>query len=340
MSNISSKGKLFVCGEFSVVYGGEAIIMPVKQSLTVTVKKTSSGIKIDTEIIPTPLQVNCVEEIEQLPHVRSALEITQAYLEEHGVTMNSMEIIIRSGLDYQGLKLGFGSSGVVSVAVIQSVLEFHHINLSSLDLFKLAYLSLYQLGEHGSGGDVAMAVVGNWIRYRAPERNWMKHQPTQSLQSWLAQAWPNLLIEEIPAYPYDCLVGFSGKSHSTESSLIILERFRHHDPIKFDEMMKHARLLVDSAYKALVKNKPQDFQAAIQDYRQWMVMLEERSDLVIETPTLRQLISLSEEAGYAGKVSGAGGGDCGIAFGHGRRQQIEGQWQKHGIIPIDIKESL
>ncbi|MFC2495742.1 MAG: phosphomevalonate kinase, partial [Scardovia wiggsiae] len=41
----------------------------------------------------------------------------------------------------------------------------------------------------------------------------------------------------------------------------------------------------------------------------------QETSMKIETDTLKELIDIAERYGLAGKVSGAGGGDCGIAAG-------------------------
>ena len=58
----------------------------------------------------------------------------------------------------------------------------------------------------------------------------------------------------------------------------------------------------------------------------------------METPRLKQLIEIVTRFGGSGKMSGAGGGDCGIGFiKHGSdHQQIFEQWNQEQILPLQL----
>jgi phosphomevalonate kinase len=62
------------------------------------------------------------------------------------------------------------------------------------------------------------------------------------------------------------------------------------------------------------------------------------SGISIETEDLRKLSDLSEQAGAVGKLSGAGGGDCGIAvcFDDAQAEIIRGSWKEAGIVPLNV----
>ena len=66
----------------------------------------------------------------------------------------------------------------------------------------------------------------------------------------------------------------------------------------------------------------------------------QETSIKIETDTLKELIDIARRYGLAGKVSGAGGGDCGIAAGADLTRDIIGDvqesWEAAGIIPADF----
>ena len=70
--------------------------------------------------------------------------------------------------------------------------------------------------------------------------------------------------------------------------------------------------------------------------------LGEKSSIDIETKKLAILSKIADRYGGAGKVSGAGGGDCGIAvtFDQANSEKIVEEWKKEGIDSIDIGLSL
>ena len=51
------------------------------------------------------------------------------------------------------------------------------------------------------------------------------------------------------------------------------------------------------------------------------------------------MAEIAEKFGGAGKLSGAGGGDCGIAITFDKKisKKIEKEWEKNTILPIKAK---
>ena len=61
--------------------------------------------------------------------------------------------------------------------------------------------------------------------------------------------------------------------------------------------------------------------------------------LPLFTPRLRQLVEIARAHGAAAKISGAGGGDCGIAFARDAAgaQDLRAAWQAADLAPLDLK---
>jgi phosphomevalonate kinase len=66
--------------------------------------------------------------------------------------------------------------------------------------------------------------------------------------------------------------------------------------------------------------------------------LGSKSRVNIETPELRQLAELANKNGAAGKLSGAGGGDCGIAVCYDNKtaDKVKKAWQDAEFYLLDV----
>jgi phosphomevalonate kinase len=61
-------------------------------------------------------------------------------------------------------------------------------------------------------------------------------------------------------------------------------------------------------------------------------------DLPLVTPELARLVRAANRVGAAAKPSGAGGGDCGIAFATSAAQAmaVQAAWRDAGILPLPV----
>jgi phosphomevalonate kinase len=66
--------------------------------------------------------------------------------------------------------------------------------------------------------------------------------------------------------------------------------------------------------------------------------LGEETGIPILTPPLARLVAAARRAGAVGKPSGAGGGDCGIAFATslGQAEAVRAAWREEGIVPLPL----
>ena len=82
---------------------------------------------------------------------------------------------------------------------------------------------------------------------------------------------------------------------------------------------------------------PAELLDAVTDARRVLMRFAAARGVLIETPALTALCDAAERHGGAGKTSGAGGGDCGIAFAPaGAARQILKEWEEQRIIPLDL----
>jgi phosphomevalonate kinase len=86
------------------------------------------------------------------------------------------------------------------------------------------------------------------------------------------------------------------------------------------------------------KDRERILQLAKED-RNALAELTKLSGVPIETEDLRRLAEIADQNGAAGKLSGAGGGDCGIALCFDERiaETTKIAWQSAGLWPLDVE---
>lgn len=313
MIHVKYPGKLYIMGEYSVMEENHrAVLCAVNRYLSVSVKK-SDTLYIESE------HGTLVQGEHNLPHVKAALDVAQLYLEYKGISFSNFEMRIESQLD-DGMhkKYGFGSSGVVIVAVLDGILKYHNVDISPLTLFKLSVLTQVNMNEVSSGGDLACSIFGGMISYRR-----YKSLPTSILD--VEKDWENLEINALTK-SFDVLVGYTQKGFNSGSFLNKVKAYKEHNKYEYEALVTEAESLVQS----FIENPTRI--SCINDYRNWMVKFSEQVGIEVETAILNQLITSAKSLGFEAKVSGAGGGDCGIAVSINKdNTQLIKVWRELGI---------
>ncbi|MHC4391989.1 MAG: hypothetical protein ACYS22_11830, partial [Planctomycetota bacterium] len=95
------------------------------------------------------------------------------------------------------------------------------------------------------------------------------------------------------------------------------------------------RLGVSGGHREVARDGLRGARAALQ-------ALARAIDVEIETSELAALADSALEFGIGAKLSGAGGGDCGIAlvFDPEQAQQLAEAWVERGIVPVPARISL
>ncbi|MFU0826985.1 MAG: hypothetical protein ACFWTJ_05510 [Lachnoclostridium sp.] len=77
--------------------------------------------------------------------------------------------------------------------------------------------------------------------------------------------------------------------------------------------------------------------SAIQQNKKALHYLSQISGIRLETKEIKNLCNIADKYGKS-KFSGAGGGDCGIAFlmNDDRINELKSEWKQAGIIPLDL----
>jgi phosphomevalonate kinase len=323
-------GKLFVAGEYAVVHPGHpAIIFAMDRCIRVTIETSSrfylKSINNQKEIVFDDLKGSD----EYWKYAISALNVFYRLLNEKGHFHSAVSIIIDSDLDSEdGRKLGLGSSGAIVAAIIKGLNQYYRLNLDAYAMYKLCVISQSQLKVIGSYGDLAAAVFGGIIRYTRFDDLDM----TGSISDLLEITWPQLSISYLD-FPFDLhwVVGWTGEPVSTQSRVDWVDEFKNYE--KYSELLNLSKSIVNEMNDSIYV---EDFLDSIRRYRDWLIQLEALTDLTIETPQIKTFIEICAENSGFGKSSGAGGGDCAIAF-FPHPVSISDILLSKGIMPLTMK---
>lgn len=110
-----------------------------------------------------------------------------------------------------------------------------------------------------------------------------------------------------------------------------------HTPLWWHSLCREISQIVKDLVIALEECDYEKILFLIKKNREALQKLEKSSGVILETPALMLLCNIAEKYGAAGKFSGAGGGDCGIAVCTSKEvaQKISRAWQDHGILLLD-----
>ena len=328
---IKIPGKLFLVGEYSVLKTGQnAIIMGVNKFLKVSIKKGETHFLIETNKGSLSFNDSLQMSETNLKHVTYAVKMAHQYLEYHQVKPMFYHIVIKSELESEGKKYGLGSSGAVIIGILKSILLFHKINISDLDLFKLAVLTQLKMDDITSGGDLAANIYGGMVYYERYDLNWLLENQDLSV---ISKDWPGLVIKEI-AYPnLKLVVGWTKKISLTKEK--IKDFKRKEIALSWYE---NAFEVVLNTKKALLEDDFYRLRQNILKYQELLNELENDYGYLINTKALQLINQSVNQLGYAGKISGAGHGDCGIGVYQQRKchKKLYQTWQENDIEPLKI----
>lgn len=114
------------------------------------------------------------------------------------------------------------------------------MNLSQLEIFKIAALANLAVQDNGSCGDIAASCYGGWIAFSTFDHPWLQEQETQhSISELLALDWPGLSIEPLIA-PEDLrlLIGWTGSPASTSDLVDQVHRSREDKMVAYQLFLK------------------------------------------------------------------------------------------------------
>ncbi len=246
----------------------------------------------------------------------------------------------------QRKKVGFGSSAAAVVAAVAALFRFYGREIESKEaeetIYKLATIAhFFAQGKAGSAFDVAASTFGGATVYTRFDPGWLtkKMAAGENIKAVCEEVWPGFSVESL-AVPEDfrLWVAWTGDSASTSAMIKQMAVFKETNPAEYAKIYSGVGSLVKQLIGEWKKGNRKEVVALLNKNQQLLAELSEKSGVSILTPQLQQLATIAQKAGAAGKLSGAGGGDCGIAvsFSDAGKEEIVAGWKAAGLWPLDV----
>ncbi len=288
-------GKLFLSGEYAVLRGAPAVACAVGRHVQARFLTDDSA-----------------EDPEAARWRLAAREILFRHGLDPAPAARPLEIDSQELYAAGGVKLGFGSSAAVAVAVTGLLLAVQDRRAPTVDRLRIAgELHRALQGPGGSGVDVAASLHGGVIAVEGDR--------VESLR------WPGGLY---------CEVVFTGRDADTADAI-----GRFHDAMRSGERAAVKDLCVAAhAARTAWNRSPEAILAAVQEYAAAWRELDLSARLGVFSREHRRLESLARAADCVYKPSGAGGGDCGIAFSTDREKllALREAVRSAGFLPLAV----
>lgn len=343
-----------IAGEFAVLEPYQKlIVMAVDRFVYVTINdqdKNELNLEdfklnhLEWEYDQNLRQIKIASSDKRLRFVKDVLLITHEYLLEQNIIPKPFSLSVRSELDDQsGVKYGLGSSAAVVTAVVTAILTKHLPENPPKELiFKLAAIAHVKTQGNGSGADIAASTYGGLLEYASFQADWLTKQYSKKIRltELVEMKWKYLSIKRLSLpEQVNIYVGWTGKPASTASLVSQLLKLRETNLKQFEQFLQRSREAVNDILQGIEEsNIPQLF-SGIEKNRQALATVGKQANVEIETNLLYQLSQVAKKYNGAGKLSGAGGGDCGIAFvlNEQSKNELYTAWEAEGIKPLNIQ---
>ncbi|MFC3041756.1 phosphomevalonate kinase [Virgibacillus xinjiangensis] len=348
-------GKLMVAGEFAVLEPHHRLIVMAVDRFVYATVESSDKYRLSLEDfqlydLPWKIEEGRVHIESSDPRIKfaeDAMSTAVAYLLEQSANLAPFQLSIKSELDdASGVKYGLGSSAAVVVAVISSVL--HHVMEDEPQkelIFKLAAMSHIKTQGNGSGADVAASSYGGFLQYTSFQAEWLSDalKSTSTVTDVLEKDWIYHSIQPVylPDDVYVC-IGWTGKPASTKKLVDEILQLKADLPGAYGKFLRDSRMAVNELLKGINHQDTSRILTGVKWNRTALAQVGNKAGVEVETKLLSRLCDLAEAYGGAGKPSGAGGGDCGIAFMPSPEQaeKLMNAWAAEGIKPLALHPYL
>ena len=340
-----------IAGEFAVLEPGQtALVSAVDRFVYATLEEaTANAISLPDFGLHELLweweqeQIRFSTSDVRLDFIANAMETVFAYLREQNVPVDPVHLTVKSELaDESGIKYGLGSSAAVVTAAVEAILtRFIGRPIERNLVFKLAAIAHVRTQGSGSGADIAASAYGGLIRYASFQADWLLEalRETLTITALLEREWRWLSIEPLPIPDFvQFLTAWTGTAASTKDLVARMNVMKRANPGQYQSFMEKSKQAVETITQGLKLKDKQTLFEGVTANRHALRLLGEQADVPIETEKLAALNRCAEDAKGAGKLSGAGGGDCGIAFIplEADVQDLQECWRKNGVKPLDL----
>lgn len=302
---VSAGGKVFLSGEYAVLWGGTARLAAVEPRARAMVRSREDR-RVDL----------------LLPDRRFSGESTVFGAHWEGLVPQeclfaartldlALRVVGRDGPGLSlaleaspqgpgGVKLGLGSSARTAVLVAEAV---RYALSARYDALKLALVAhAVAQGGRGSGADVAAIFAGGVVRYRRWDTGPLLQSAKEPAFRAALDASPPVDLWRLPECRLPLAWAFSGQSASTP--VLIREIESRLGAAGRERFVAHSDALGQQLEAALLHG---DFAAAKEAFLGLGALLQSLGP--VETEGLLRITGIAATYGCAAKLSGAGGGD-------------------------------
>lgn len=284
---VSAPGKLMLFGEHAVVYGKPCIVTAVNQRIRVLAEIHEDRRLIidapDVEVKGYTQNMDKLTEGEIPKGARFILAAVRNFDESWKI---STGLKIETKSDFSA-EFGFGSSSAVTVGIVKALADLFRVDISNEELFRLSYKSVLDVQGIGSGFDLAAAIWGGTLYFVGGGKEIVP-----------------LKIKHLPL-----VVGYTGIKADTSTMVKRVSRLYDENREIVNSIWETMALIVTQARTALETGDDKTV-GELMNINQGLL-----ESIGVSTPELFTLVNAARDAGsYGAKLSGAGGGDCMIAW--------------------------
>ncbi|RNJ77619.1 MAG: mevalonate kinase [Nitrosopumilus sp. H8] len=281
-STASAPGKVILFGEHFVVYGSGAILCAINRRITVSAEAiTEKKIRITSDVGSLDMEPG-IPACDVGSSLRSLYHIADTALRSHGIP--GIKMAVKSDIP-AGVGLGSSSACCVAGAAAVSGLFPDSSREKILELAVDAERTAFQ---GTSGADCTVCTYGGIIRYGAKS-----HEKIE------------------PGPGFGLAVASSGTTHSTESVVARVKKFRDANPAEFSRMCDAESEIIRSAKGQIEQGETAELGRMINQNQQYLEAIG------VSNQTLQEMVRIGQGAAAGAKITGAGGGGCVFALTDG-----------------------
>ena len=315
---VKTAGKLYLSGEYAILFPGQlALIKSIPIYMTASIRENTDFV-IKSEMFSHAVGR---EKDGHYDLIQDTIDLFELYVRK---PLPPFSLMIEGEMGRDGKKYGIGSSGSVVILTLKALAAFEGLTLSADLLFRLACLVLLKRGDNGSMGDLACIAYHDLVAYWSFDRQVISERlAKESLQTLLHDDWGYRIMPVRPTLPLTFMVGWT------------------QEPAISKDLVKQVKNAITPSFLAQSHEFSQQLLSALKNGQKeaiktvvsQQVALLSHLHPAIMTQKLTDLVNACLELDAVAKSSGAGGGDCGIAYVFDQLQvaDVLATWQQKGI---------
>jgi phosphomevalonate kinase len=303
-------GKLYVAGEYAIVsVQSPALLLKTPQGMTLTVDAAPRNAFHSSQVGTLHWDWTDLTPLHAHPYLLQALDVAHRYLSELKLPIANIAITVQSDLDSpRHQKYGFGSSGALTVGVIEAVLAHHGQHVAGERLYRLAVIAQAALGRETSYGDLACSAMKQAVYYERFTPSWQAKLTELSLIELLTEPWPGCVLAPLGPLKHPCLAVYTNTS--ADSHALVTAMRAHQDSPAFQSYLSALHRELPELKATWSSTHSSAFMASLGRLQDALSALAEATGIALVIPAMATIDALVRPLKGRMKLSGAGGGDC------------------------------